>query len=261
MPTVRRSGLETHYEIFEGSGPPLLLLHGAMGTAETWRIEGYLDALAHDFRVITLDQRGHGDSSCPHDPAAYTLAGLVADAVAVLDATGVSSAYVCGFSLGAIVGVALAGRHPERVAGLVTLGLSSCNLGFDDVRWEPPDEELIDLFERQGMGWVVAMLEEEGRPAWARMIGPADPAVQIAMARADAIDGRVPGLHLRDLAVPLICVWGEKEPILERALQLPLPPHARVEVIPGADHIGLVEHRDTVMSSLRSLALASPAAR
>jgi pimeloyl-ACP methyl ester carboxylesterase len=257
MPRVERSGVSIRYDVSEGSGPPLLLLHGAMGTAETWRMEGYLDALADDFQVMSVDQRGHGESSRPHDPAAYTLAEFVADAVAVLDAVGVSSAYVCGFSLGAVVGIALAGRHPNRVAGLVTLGMSSCNLGFEDVRWEPPQEDLIELFEADGMAWVTAMLEAESRPAWARMLGAADPEVQIAILRADAFDGRVPGLRLCDLAVPMVCVWGEQEEALERALKLPLPSHARVQLIPGADHVGLVEHRDSVVPLLRRLALSS----
>ena len=53
-------------------------------------------------------------------------------------------------------------------------------------------------------------------------------------------------------------ILDEKEPILERALQIPLPPQARV---PGADHVGLVEHRDVVVSLIRSLAMAAVVAR
>jgi pimeloyl-ACP methyl ester carboxylesterase len=256
MPTVERSGVGIHYEVVEGSGPPLVLLHGMMGTSETWRIEGYLDALAGDFRLITIDLRGHGRSSAPHDPAAYSLAEFVADVVGVLDDAGADSAYVCGFSQGADISLALAGRHPDRIAGVLTLGLSSCNQGFDDVPWNAPAEDDMPPFESLGMTWITKMLEEDGRPAWARMLGQADPEAQIAILRADAIDGRISGLRLRDLAVPLICVWGEKEP----PRQLPLPAHARVEIIPGADHVGTVEHREIVVPLLRSLALPVAAA-
>jgi len=256
MPTVERSGVAIHYEVVEGSGPPLVFLHGMMGTSETWAMEGYLDALAGDFRLITLDLRGLGSSSAPHDPAAYTLTEFVADVVAVLDDAGATSAYVCGFSLGADIALALAGRHPDRVAGVLTLGLSSCNQGFDDVPWKVPVEDDMPPFESQGMTWATTMLEAEGRPAWARMVGQADPMAQIAIVRADAIDGRISGLRLRDLAAPLICVWGEKEP----PKQLPLPAHARVEIIPGADHVGTVEHREIVVPLLRSLVLAGAAA-
>ena len=251
MPTVERSGVGIHYEVVEGSGPALVLLHGAMGTSETWRIEGYLDALGGDFTLITVDLRGHGQSSAPHDPAAYALAELVADVVAVLDDAGAGSAFVGGFSLGADISLALAGRHPDRVAGVVTLGLSSCNQGFDDVPWNAPVEDDMPPFESQGMTWITNLLEEEGRPAWARMVSRADPLAQIAILRADAIDGRISGLRLRDLAVPLICVWGEKEP----PKHLPLPAHARVEIIPGADHVGTVEHREIVVPLLRSFAV------
>lgn len=256
MPRVERAGVGIQYDVDEGSGPPLVLLHGMMGTSETWRIEGYLDALAGDFRLITPDLRGHGRSSAPHDPAAYALAEYVADVVAVLDDAGATSAYLCGFSLGADIALALAGRHPDRIAGVLTLGLSSCNQGYDDVPWKAPVEEDMAPFESQGMTWITTILEAEGRPAWAHMLGQADPLAQMAIIRADNIDGRIPGLHLCDLTVPLICVWGEKEP----PKQLPLPPQARVEIIPGADHVGTVEHREIVVPLLRSLALEAATA-
>lgn len=83
------------------------------------------------------------------------------------------------------------------------------------------------------------------------MVGQADPEAQIAILRADAVDGRIAGLRLRDVAAPLICVWGEQE----SPKQLPLPAHARVEIIPGADHVGTVENLEIVVPLLRSLAL------
>ena len=49
MPTKRRSGLAIHYEI-EGSGPPLVLLHGGYPSSELWRLDGYVDGLRDDHR-------------------------------------------------------------------------------------------------------------------------------------------------------------------------------------------------------------------
>jgi pimeloyl-ACP methyl ester carboxylesterase len=72
-----------------------VLLHGMMGTSETWLIAGYLDALAGDFRLITLDLRGLGRSSASHDPAAYALAEFVADVGGRRSPGGTSRASEC----------------------------------------------------------------------------------------------------------------------------------------------------------------------
>src|SRR5262249_7597622 len=64
----------------EGSGDPVLLLHGFADTLDTWWDTGWASALA-GHRAIAFDARGHGGSSCPHDPAHYTMAARVGDAI------------------------------------------------------------------------------------------------------------------------------------------------------------------------------------
>jgi len=122
MPTLDRSGVSIHYETIDGSGPPLVLLHGSMGSSEMWRFEGYVDALRDAFRLVLVDLRGHGRSDAPHDPAAYTIDAFVADLGAVLDALELRSAAFCGFSMGASLSFAFAARHPERCDAIVSLG-------------------------------------------------------------------------------------------------------------------------------------------
>ena len=50
-----------HYET-EGSGPPLVLQHGSLGSLESWSEYGYIDALKDDYLVVSLDACGHGAS-------------------------------------------------------------------------------------------------------------------------------------------------------------------------------------------------------
>jgi pimeloyl-ACP methyl ester carboxylesterase len=185
MPTLDRAGVSIYYEVVEGSGPPLVLLHGGVGSSEMWRFEGYVDALRDAFRLVLVDLRGHGRSDAPHDRAAYTIDAFVAGLGAVLDALGLQSASLCRFSLGGSVALAFAARHPERCDAVVTLDGDPRDAESEDAE-DPEDDwaELADRTEREGMGWVVDVLDAEGRPAWARMVEQTDPAAWVAWLRA-----------------------------------------------------------------------------
>ena len=84
MPTTERSGLAIHYDV-EGSGLPLVLLHGGYTSSELWRLRGWVESLREERRLILVDLRGHGQSDKPHDPAAYRLSALASDVLAVLE--------------------------------------------------------------------------------------------------------------------------------------------------------------------------------
>jgi 3-oxoadipate enol-lactonase len=98
-----------------GDGPPLLLIMG-LGYGR-WGWEPVAEPLAQDFRVLTFDNRGVGDSDVP--PGPYTMGQLAADAVAVLDGFEVERAHVIGTSLGGMVAQELAITEPARVDHLV----------------------------------------------------------------------------------------------------------------------------------------------
>ena len=109
-----------HYEI-TGEGSPVLLVMG-LGISATgwWRT---IPVLAERHRVISFDNRGVGRSD--HPPGPYSVSEMAADAVAVLDAAGESSAHVYGISLGGMIAQRVALDFPERVRGLV-LGATTC---------------------------------------------------------------------------------------------------------------------------------------
>jgi pimeloyl-ACP methyl ester carboxylesterase len=103
-----------------GGGPPLLLVHGLGYDHHGW---GPLPALLdRDFRLVLVDNRGVGESDAPEGP--YSIAGLAADAVAVLGAAGIDRAHVVGVSLGGFVAQELAISHADRVDRLVLLSTS-----------------------------------------------------------------------------------------------------------------------------------------
>jgi methylmalonyl-CoA epimerase len=101
------------YERGDPNAPTLLLLHGAAGST---RLETapLLRGLESRFHLLGLDLSGHGASPLPAD-GRLTMDRLVADVVAALDAVGVRSAHLFGFSLGSAVALRVAHRHPARV--------------------------------------------------------------------------------------------------------------------------------------------------
>lgn len=98
--TVDRAGVRIAYEVTGHGDHTLVLLPAWMITnRRMWAAQ--VAALSGRFRVITFDSRGTGASDRPVDPAAYGVADLVADAVAVLDATGTGRAVLVGNALAA----------------------------------------------------------------------------------------------------------------------------------------------------------------
>lgn len=108
------------YRHFGTAGnPPLVILHGLLGSARNWLTVGR--DLAASFDVYALDLRNHGDS--PHEDAMdYEL--LVEDVLAWLDSRRMDMVYLLGHSLGGKAAMALACRHPERLEGLIVADIA-----------------------------------------------------------------------------------------------------------------------------------------
>lgn len=108
----------------QGSGPPLLLLHGFPQTHLMWRDIAPL--LAEDFTVVCADLRGYGASSCPPstiDHAPYSKRALAADMVAVMAKLGFPRFCVAGHDRGGRVAYRMALDHPERIVKLAVLDI------------------------------------------------------------------------------------------------------------------------------------------
>jgi pimeloyl-ACP methyl ester carboxylesterase len=97
-----------------GEGPPLLLIHGWPGSWYYWRL--VMPALARDFSVVAVDQRGIGLSDKPE--TGYDSRTLASDMVAVMDALGHDRFAVVGVDTGMLIGYALAADYPDRVVRL-----------------------------------------------------------------------------------------------------------------------------------------------
>ncbi|KPF44022.1 alpha/beta fold hydrolase [Rhizobium sp. AAP43] len=141
----RNDGLElAYFDDGDPAGEPILLIHGFASSASVnWVYTGWLRTLGDaGFRVIGIDNRGHGESDKPHDPEAYHPSDMASDSAALLTHLGIADAHVMGYSMGARIAAFLAIEHPDRVRSLVFggLGIGMCD-GVGD--WDPIAEALL----------------------------------------------------------------------------------------------------------------------
>ncbi|HYP54028.1 MAG TPA: alpha/beta hydrolase, partial [Pyrinomonadaceae bacterium] len=113
--TARVRGIQTAYDDYEGRGPAVVLLHGFPFNRSRWREQAA--ALAGDYRVITPDLRGHGETAVTDEPA--TMEEMADDLAALLDELKIERAVIGGLSMGGYVTLAFCRKYAGRVAALV----------------------------------------------------------------------------------------------------------------------------------------------
>lgn len=135
---VAHDGARIHYAAY-GAGPPVVLLHGGLSNSRYWGDQ--LPALTKaGYRVVLIDSRGHGRST--RDARPYTYELMASDVIAVMDKLGVAKAPVVGWSDGAIIGLVMAMKHPERTGRVFAF---AANMDPSGVR---PDVEANPTFAR-----------------------------------------------------------------------------------------------------------------
>eukprot|EP00253_Pinus_taeda_P003763 PITA_03763 len=139
-----------------GSGPAVLLLHGFPEIWYSWRHQ--MNALAEaGFHAIAPDFRGYGLSDQPSEPEKAAYYDLVEDIVGLLDALGIEKAFIVAKDFGAFIAYYIGLCHPDRVKGIVTLGIpyrkpgvltSNMDSAPKDLyvrHWQEPGRGLADL--------------------------------------------------------------------------------------------------------------------
>ncbi|MFZ3352188.1 MAG: alpha/beta hydrolase [Xanthobacteraceae bacterium] len=138
LPTAAQSGLapvngiKLWYAEF-GQGAPVILLHGGLANSNYWGL--LVRALAPHYRVIVVDSRGHGRSSRDARPYGYDL--MADDVVGLMDYLKIDKAALVGWSDGAIIGLDIALRHPQRLSKLFAFAANSDPSAVKDVEHDP----------------------------------------------------------------------------------------------------------------------------
>jgi pimeloyl-ACP methyl ester carboxylesterase len=109
----------------QGQGTPILLIHGfASSTRYNWIEPGWVSLLVRNgFRVVAVDNRGHGESEKLYDAAAYSAPLMAEDARRLLDSLQIERANVMGYSMGARIAAFLALSHPDCARSVIFGGL------------------------------------------------------------------------------------------------------------------------------------------
>jgi pimeloyl-ACP methyl ester carboxylesterase len=160
------TGVGIYYESI-GAGEPVLLIMGTGADHSLW--DDTARVYAQQYRVITFDNRGTGQSDHPRDPEQYTMRLLAEDANGLLDALEIESTHVSGLSLGSAVAQELAINHPGKVRSLqlhCTWGRSDAWLTrlFEGMRY-PLEHDDMAMFVRTAFMWVMSPARLDEKPA------------------------------------------------------------------------------------------------
>jgi pimeloyl-ACP methyl ester carboxylesterase len=222
------NGVSIYYETY-GSGPPVLVLHGAGAFLETMHY--FITALASSHTVIAVDSRGQGRSTDSADPITYAAMGD--DMIKLMDSLHIAKADVVGWSDGGIVGLDMAMKHPDRVAKLVAIGSNY------DVNGVDPKVFSNGFFEQQAA---------DVKPFY-DAVAPDPKHFPVLVKKIEHMISTEPHYTLADLSrirARTAIVAGEHDLIFRAhtdALAHAIP-GAKEIIVPGASHAGPLEQPD-----------------
>lgn len=249
-------GSLVNYAIDGDQGPWLVMSHSLGCDLSMW--EAQVPALATGYRVLRYDTRGHGASSAT--PGAYTLDQLADDALALMDQLGIARAVWVGFSMGGMIGQALALKAPERLLGIVLADTTSQHGATPQSVWD----ERIRTAREQGMAPLVApaigrWFTQAFRDAHPGIVTPV--AGQIAATSVDGWCGccaAIAAVHTTDrlpaIRMPALVIVGEHDIGTPLAAALTLQrglPDASLVVVSDAAHMSCIEQPQQFNRALR----------
>lgn len=242
----------------EGSGPPLVMLHGGLSDHREW--DGQVQRLASDFTVVAWDAPGCGGSSDP--PGSFRMHDYAAALAAFIGGLGLERPHVLGLSWGSTLALALCGARPDIPRSLVLTAAYAGwagSLAPEAVEerlaaalrdLELPPDEFVDT-------WIPSLFSPDAPPEVVR--GYAE-----VMASAFHGHGVRPMLHamaeanlrsvLPTIAVPTLLLYGELDARSPRSVAEEMRdaiPGSTLEVLPRAGHMGNLETPDAFADVVR----------
>jgi pimeloyl-ACP methyl ester carboxylesterase len=251
-------------EIFAATGgrdfdsllPAIVLLHGAGFDHSTWALHTRWFA-HHGFAVLAPDLPGHGRSS--GKPLA-TIADMADWTAALIAAAGATSARLVGHSMGSLIALETAARHPAKVSGLSLIGTAATmTVGSDLLRAAEANEQAaIDMVSIWGLGFQAELGGSLAPGLWMhsgaqRVLERCRPGVLYNdLAACNAYQGALAAAAT--ISVPATLILGERDMMTPakagKALAAAIP-HAKTIVLPGAGHMMMVERPDELLAALQ----------
>lgn len=232
MPNAQVNGISVYYEE-HGAGYPVIFTHGYASSTRMWKPQ--VEVLSQQYRFITWDIRGHGQSDGPDDQAQYSEALAVEDERQVLEQLGVRQAVVGGLSLGGYLSLAFYLSHPAMVRALI---LCDTGPGYRNPvareQWNQTAEARARAFEERGLAALGRSPEVQ---ASAQIHRSAEALARAARGILAQFNSRVIE-GLPEIRVPTLIIVGERDtPFLNGSDYMAAKiPGARKVVIPDAGH-------------------------
>jgi pimeloyl-ACP methyl ester carboxylesterase len=237
------NGLRMYYEV-HGTGQPLVVLHGAFMTIGA--MGAFVPELAEARQVVAVESQGHGHTADVDRPFSYEQ--MADDVAALLRHLGIEQADVFGYSMGGGAALQLAMRHPALVRKLVVASASSTSDGVYPEVWSGIEQITPELFA--GTPWK----EEYDR------VAPNPDAFPTLVEKMKQLDGQPfawPPDEIRAISAPTMVVIGDSDGTTpEHAVELfrlrgggvfgdlAGLPSARLAILPGTTHVGLIDRAD-----------------
>jgi pimeloyl-ACP methyl ester carboxylesterase len=242
---------------FDKSLPAVILIHGAGFDHSAWALHSRWFA-HHGFAVLVPDLPGHGRSQ---GPALKSIAGMADWIAALLDTAGASKAHLIGHSMGSLIALETAARHPAKVSALGLIGTAATmTVGPDLLKAaEANNHDAIDMVSIWGLGFDAEIGGSLAPGMW--MHGGAQRVLQHC----------APGVLFSDLSacnsyqdalaaaakvtVPTTLILGEKDMMTPAKAGKTLAaaiPHARTVLLKGAGHIMMSERPDELLAALKA---------
>uniref|UniRef100_A0A942SXE4 Alpha/beta hydrolase n=1 Tax=Neobacillus citreus TaxID=2833578 RepID=A0A942SXE4_9BACI len=240
------------YDFGDPEAPVVLAVHGfASGAVLNWHASGWTrDLVRAGYRVVAIDQRGHGASSKPHEPSAYSMDLLVSDVTTVVDTYLLEDVAFLGYSLGARVGWHTAERIPHRISRAVFGGIPDAD-PMRRVRVDQAKAYIADgtpIEDRVTNGYLTMAGNVEGNDLGAL--------VAMVEGMRDSIEPTPENAP----AQPLLMAAGSEDGIRDSAVRLAqAAPDARFFEIPGRNHFNAPTSRafrDTAIAFLTDTTLS-----
>jgi len=243
------NGLHLYYEVHgkPTANPPLVLLHGGGSTIET-SFAPVIEQFAKHRQVIAFDQQGHGRTADILDRP-FSFEQSADDAAALLAHLGIQQADFLGYSNGGTIAMQIAIRHPKLVHKLVLMSANYRRDGMQPWFW--------DMMAHASLKDMPADFKETYRrlaPHPEQLQSFHDKSVKRMLEFKD-----IPNEALKAIQSPALVMIGDRDVIRpEHAADLyRLLPHAQLAIVPGADHMQMVEWRAPQVSMVETF-LDSP---